>query len=68
VVVGRTARGEQVPTLLGEFDEQGRVSPILSRSSADARWQHHREPRFVAELARRGVTFDAAKLAGLAGT
>jgi hypothetical protein len=68
VVVGRTARGEQVPTLLGEFDEQGRVSPILSRTSADARWQHHREPRFVAELARRGVTFDAAKLAALAGT
>lgn len=68
VVVGQTARGEQVLTLLGEFDEQGRVSPILSRSSADARWQHHREPRFVAELARRGVTFDAAKLAGLAGT
>jgi hypothetical protein len=68
VVVGRTSRGEQVPTLLGEFDEQGRVSPILSRSSADARWQHHREPRFVAELARRGVTFDAAKLAALVGT
>jgi Flp pilus assembly CpaF family ATPase len=68
VVLGRTARGEQVLTSLGEFDEQGRVSPILSRSSPDARWQHHREPRFVAELARRGVTFDAAKLAGLAGT
>ncbi len=68
VAVGLTARGEQVLTLLGEFDEQGRVSPILSRSSADARWQHHREPRFVAELARRGVTFDAAKLTGLAGT
>jgi hypothetical protein len=68
VVVGQTARGEQVLTLLAEFDEQGRVSPVLSRSSADARWQHHREPRFVAELARRGVTFDAAKLAGLAGT
>jgi hypothetical protein len=68
VVVGRSARGEQVLTLLGEFDEQGRAVPVLSRSSADARWQHHREPRFVAELARRGVTFDAAKLAALSGT
>jgi hypothetical protein len=68
VVVGRNARGEQALTMLGELDEQGRAAPVLSRSSADARWEHHRAPRFVAELARRGVTFDSAKLAGLSGT
>lgn len=68
VRISLNARNDEVPTLLGEFDEHGRLVPSLSRSSPDARWQHHGDPRFVAELARRGVTFDAAKLAGLAGT
>jgi hypothetical protein len=63
VTLGLNARGEEVPTALGEFDEHGRFSPSLSRSSADARWQSHKPPRFVAEMARRGVPFDAAKLA-----
>ncbi|PRQ03602.1 hypothetical protein ENSA5_14050 [Enhygromyxa salina] len=67
VVLGRTARGDESPIMLAEFDAQGGVSPILSRSSADDSWQHHREPAFLAELAQRGVTFEASKLAGLAG-
>jgi Flp pilus assembly CpaF family ATPase len=67
VVLGLGPRGDEVPTMLAEFDEQGGVSPVLSRSSPTAAWQRHRDPAFVAELAQRGVTFDASKLAGLAG-
>jgi hypothetical protein len=52
--------------MLAEFDAQGGVSPILSRDSADAKWQHHGDPVFMAQLTQRGVTFDASKLAALA--
>ena len=65
--VGADARGGEAPVMLAEFDDQGHVSPILSREAAEAKWQHHRDPAFVAELARRGVTFDSSQLAKLAG-
>lgn len=68
VTLGLDPRGGETPLMLAEFDEQGGVSPILSRDSAAAKWQHHRDPSFVAELGRRGVTFDPSSLAKLAGT
>lgn len=68
VVIGRSSRGAESPVTLAEFDAQGGVSTILSRDSADVGWQHHRDPAFMAELTRRGVTFDVSKLAALAQT
>jgi len=65
VAVGLNARGDEVLVAVSEFDD-GRVVPVLSRPSADASWQHHRAPAFVAEMARRGVTFEPSKLASLA--
>lgn len=73
VALGVNARGEEVPVALAEFlhpsaegGGQGWVVPVLSRATADAAWHHHRAPAFVAEMARRGVPFDPAKLAALA--
>jgi hypothetical protein len=66
VVLGRGRRGEESPVSLAEFDERGRVVPSLSRAGADAPWTHQTSPSFVAEMARRGVTFDPGKLAALA--
>ena len=66
VALGQNARGEEVPVAVAEFDGQGRVVPVLTRASADAPWQHHRAPTFVAEMARRGVTFEPSRLASLA--
>ena len=74
VALGVNARGDEVPVAVSEFisnrsaaDGDGAwVLPVLSRPSADASWQHHQAPAFVAEMARRGVTFDPSKLASLA--
>ena len=66
VVLGRSSRGDECPVLLAELSESGEILPILSRAGADERWQHHRDPAFMAAIAQRGVTFDASKLAALA--
>lgn len=50
---------------VGEFDGSGVARPILSRTASGRGWQRAGKPAFMAEMARRGVPFDAARLTAL---
>ena len=60
--------GEISPLMLAEFDQQGALVPILTRTSVDAAWRYHGEPAFMAQLSQRGIPFDPTTLASLANS
>ncbi|MCA9683513.1 MAG: hypothetical protein KC457_15035, partial [Myxococcales bacterium] len=66
IMVAARADGGDVVVNVAEFDDRGQVRSLLSRAAPDAPWRYHADPAFVTEMARRGGTFDPARLAALA--
>jgi hypothetical protein len=50
---------------VGEFDGSGVARAILSRTVAGRGWQRSGKLAFMAEMGRRGVTFDPSRLTTL---
>ena len=65
VTADPTSKAGESLVLVGEFDGSGVARPILSRTAAGRGWQRSGKLAFMAEMARRGVTFDAARLTAL---
>jgi|GEM_PF-5060420 len=61
----RPGGGEAVISV-AEFDNHGTPRLLLSRPNTESVWRHHADPACVAEMGRRGVTFDPARLTALA--